>query len=298
MKKFTLFLILCITFNGFSQEKEDNLKHKKRYTSIKAYKGLYGEKLTKEDSLNFVFHNNDTLLPFPDNYLEPKGIKVAYIEKDSAFLEIYEDIVFKKHYKTPINNSDNQKMRYWKDEIKIYFTKNLDASIKKELTTFANSLTKKIDSLKISYTNNIDQSNFIIYGFYSKDDKKYDERIKGFNNDYYIRWNGNQQIFDCKFQLNSNAYKDEDEYIISTKILFLRSLGFLNLTNLLPEECYLSSLKSTNKEFTIKDLELIRYHYSYGICKGTDLETFEKQHRDAKNILKETGRPMYFLHLN
>jgi hypothetical protein len=30
------------------------------------------------------------------------------------------------------------------------------------------------------------------------------------------------------------------------------------------------------KEFGKKDLEILKYHYSYGICKGTDLIVFEK----------------------
>jgi hypothetical protein len=45
-------------------------------------------------------------------------------------------------------------------------------------------------------------------------------------------------------------------------------------------------------------LEIIKYHYSYGICKGTNLETFENQHKKAKALLKETGHKLYFLHVD
>jgi hypothetical protein len=45
-----------------------------------------------------------------------------------------------------------------------------------------------------------------------------------------------------------------------------------------------------------KDLEILKYHYSYGICKGTNLETFEKNHSDAKAALKKGNSKFYFLH--
>jgi hypothetical protein len=31
-----------------------------------------------------------------------------------------------------------------------------------------------------------------------------------------------------------------------------------------------------------KDLEILKYHYSYGICKGTDLIVLKKSHKDKK----------------
>jgi hypothetical protein len=35
-----------------------------------------------------------------------------------------------------------------------------------------------------------------------------------------------------------------------------------------------------------KDLEILKYHYSYGICKGTDLIVLKKNHKNAKETLK------------
>lgn len=296
MKKITLLIFLLITVNGISQKKYSNIKIGKKYTTLKSYKELIGKSLTKEDSLLFVFHNKDTLIPFPDSYVEPKGVSVEYIEKDSTFLEIYEDIVFKKHYKIQNNSTSKLKMRYWKDEIKIYFTDNIDTEVKQEIKKFASYLDAEVDSLKINFTDSIDQSNFVIYDFNTKNDKKYDERIKDYYNDYYISWHGNQRIYDCKIQINSKSYKNKSDFITMVKILFLRSLGHFNYTNLLPEENFLSSLRSNQKEFTSKDLDILKYHYSYGICKGTDLKTFQEQHYRAKQNLKETGKPHYFLH--
>jgi hypothetical protein len=42
------------------------------------------------------------------------------------------------------------------------------------------------------------------------------------------------------------------------------------------------------KEFGKKDLEILKYHYSYGICKGTDLIVFEKKIiRMPRNLKRE-----------
>ncbi len=295
MKNIILILILFFSLDSYSQKKYSNIKIGKKYISLKGYKSLFGSSFSKEDSLLFVIRKNDTLIPFPDEYIQPKGVEVEYIEKDSIFLDIYEDIVFKKHVNIQNKSTNNLKMRYWKDEIKIYFANNVDKEVKSELSNFANYLNKEVDSLKISFVDNINQSNFIIYDFNSNDDIKYDKRIKDFYNDYYISWKGNQRIYDCKLQINSNSYKNKKDLITASKILFLKSLGHLNLTHLLPKDSYLSAHYSNIKEFSEKDLEILKYHYSYGICKGTDLKTFQEQHYKAKQVLKETGRPMYFI---
>ena len=295
MKNIILILILFLSLDSYSQKKYSNIKIGKKYISLKGYKSLFGSSFSKEDSLLFVIRKNDTLIPFPDEYIQPKGVEVEYIEKDSIFLDIYEDIVFKKHVNIQNKSTNNLKMRYWKDEIKIYFANNVDKEVKSKLSNFANYLNKEVDSLKISFVDNINQSNFIIYDFNSNDDIKYDKRIKDFYNDHYISWKGNQRIYDCKLQINSNSYKNKKDLITASKILFLKSLGNLNLTHLLPKDSYLSAHYSNIKEFSAKDLEILKYHYSYGICKGTDLKTFQEQHFKAKQVLKETGRPMYFI---
>ena len=46
------------------------------------------------------------------------------------------------------------------------------------------------------------------------------------------------------------------------------------------------------------DLEILKYHYSYGICKGTNIDTFEKNHKDAKEALKNGNTKMHFVHEN
>jgi len=101
MKNIILILILFLSLDSYSQ---------KKYISLKGYKSLFGSSFSKEDSLLFVIRKNDTLIPFPDEYIQPKGVEVEYIEKDSIFLDIYEDIVFKKHVNIQNKSTNNLKM--------------------------------------------------------------------------------------------------------------------------------------------------------------------------------------------
>jgi hypothetical protein len=41
------------------------------------------------------------------------------------------------------------------------------------------------------------------------------------------------------------------------------------------------------------DFEIIKYQYSYGICKSTNLKTFEENHKRAIELLKK-GETMSF----
>jgi hypothetical protein len=57
---------------------------------------------------------------------------------------------------------------------------------------------------------------------------------------------------------------------------------------------YFSSCPSDKKNLEKRDLEILKY-YSYGICKGTDLIVFEKNHKDAKETLKRNSK-IEFIH--
>jgi hypothetical protein len=77
---------------------------------------------------------------------------------------------------------------------------------------------------------------------------------------------------------------------------FIKSLGYFNLIKDFDCESYFSDCYSANKKLTELDIELLKYHYSYGICKGTSLETFEEQHKKAKEILSNDGHSLIFIH--
>jgi hypothetical protein len=66
------------------------------------------------------------------------------------------------------------------------------------------------------------------------------------------------------------------------------------------EKCssYFSNCTTNDKVLSKEDLEILKYHYSYGICKGTDLETFEENHKSAQNTLsKGPNNKHFFTHL-
>lgn len=298
MKIIYLILILCVSLHGYSQEKKVTRKVNRTYITIQNYKKQYGINFTKVDSLNFIIKGRDTLVMLTNGNLIPTGVKVLYEPKDSLFLDIYEDIVFKKYNPQYENSSKKTKMRYWKTAITIYFTESVNDNVKIELTKFANYLSNNIDSLNIKFAQTIEASNYLVYGYNSQSDIKYEERINGSINDYYIQWDGNQRIYNCKLQLNENHFKNEGDYILKTKKLFLASLGHFQFTNLLTKDNLFSSFYLKNQDFTEIDLELIKYHYSYGICKGTDLVTFQEQHKRAKKQIELLGVPMYFIHPN
>ena len=77
---------------------------------------------------------------------------------------------------------------------------------------------------------------------------------------------------------------------------FIKSLGHFNSTSKLPCLNIFSNCNSNKKQFTREDLEILKYHYSYGICKFTDLETFEENHKIAKETFSKTGRHLRFIH--
>lgn len=296
MKKIT-FLLIFTSFYVFPQKTDLKIRHNTAYTNIKHYKSRFGANFTKNDSLYFIIKDNDTLVPLPKDYKRPKGVSVPYEQKTDEFLELYKDIVYKK-YHTPRKESFKKlRMRHWNKPLRIYFTKSVDKTVKKELKQFAQYLSREVDSLRIVFVNNLEKSNYLIYGFNSTLDYKYDNRIKSKNNDFYISWRRNR-LYDCKLQINSNSFKNKQDLVLESKKLFLKTLGYFNFTKLLPKDNYYSSYYSNTKQFTEKDLEILKYHYSYGICKGTDLDTFEENHLEAKEVLKKTGRNLIFFHPN
>ena len=287
-------LILVEDFEKFKNKmsRSSNFKSESRtYMTLKSFKEHYKRPLTKADSLTFKFNKNDTLVLVKGYKL--KGVSLPYEEVDSTLLEIYKDVVYRKYS----NNKSDRKltMRYWKDEIKIYFSRTVNKKIRKGLKDFVLELDNEIDSLKISFVDDLEKSNYVIYAMNSKDDYKYEKRIKTKNIDYFLFWNGNQQIYDCKMEINTNYFDNEQEIIDYAKNIFVNSLGNFSRTKLIPKENFFSYYTSLNKKFTETDLKLLKYHYSYGICKGTNLEKFEDQHKRAKESLKK-GNKHAFIH--
>lgn len=294
MKKYTICFIFLFSFIGFSQISK-NIKPLRSYTKLSSYKELYGSNFTKEDSLNFVFHENDTLIPFPEEYYNKVRVSVPYEPKDSTFLELYKDVVYQKN---SLSKKKKKYMRIWKIPIKIYFAKSLDGYYKKVIKETATKLSKEIDSLNITFVNNLENSNYVIYQIDDKHKYKYTKRIsKNEYIDYYLFWEKNK-IYDAKLELNLTKYNKISKEINANYLVqnFFKSLGCFSPTSKLECKSILSKCNSNKKEITNQDLEILKYHYSYGICKGIDLDTFEENHKNAKETFKKTGRHLHFMH--
>ena len=278
-----------------SKQHKSSLKHRtKSYMPLYQYKRMYSRIITKEDSLNFEFHKNDTLILVSDKdfYKNQTRVKVPYEVKDSSFLETYKDVVYSKYS----YRKRNPNMRLWKDEIKIFFSYNTNKKVKKELIAFSKKLSNEVDSLKISIVTDIKKSNYIIYQTDSLNKFKFGSRLKDKEIGYYLFWNGKQQIYDCKLQIDTRKHKDLKAIISDAKLNFYLSMGYFSSSKRIPKNSLLSYFPSTKKKFSKIDLEILKYHYSYGICKFTNLETFEENHRRAKKVIKDGGS-MFFTHI-
>lgn len=287
-------LIVFLITSGFctAQNKPDTIA--KRYMPLKHYKLRYSDKpLTKNDSANFFFHNNDTLVlldgPHPKNL-----ISVRYEYKDSTFLDYYKKAAF-NHTADSVNKKTT--MKYWKNDIKIFFSKSVSKTTKKDLMSFAKTIAGHVDSLRIYEVKRLEDSNYIIY---YTGDYEYEAQLT-FNKDSranYSWWNGSNQIYRHTVRLNTQTYFSEKLLQYKLRKAFIISLGYFRLLNDLDCENYFSNCYSENKKLTALDIEILKYHYSYGICKGTSLETFEKQHEMAQRDFARIGHYPFFSHSN
>lgn len=292
-KNIFVFLLFAFTSAIFSQHNQLNLHSKVIYMEYKNYKSLKKSGNKVIDSIGFNIVKNDTLIII--NGYDEKGIKVLYEEKDSIFLERYKRLVFNKKYQKKEERL-KPRMKIWKDEVKIYFDKSVSHHNSKKLSEFINYLDKEIDSLKITVVKDKDNSNYFIYSIDDTNDINLDIRIQG-NDGYYLLWNFKQNIYSCSLKINAKKNLNEEQVLTNLKVNFIRSLGYF-YQELDYSDCnsYFSICKSDKKEFGKKDLEILKYHYSYGICKGTNLETFEKNHKDAKESIKKGNTKFYFIH--
>ena len=292
MKKIITYLLLLTFIVGYSQKHEHKTDTiQKVYVPLNQYKKNYTEQLTKEDTLNFKFKDNDTMVLVHQSI--HKGVYVPYEEKDSIFLEYYKKIAF-NHDKGEF--SYDTRMRYWKKPIKIFFSKNVSKNVQKKLMKFASEVSSEIDSLKISQVKKLEDSNYVIY---YKGGFEYEPRMNNYkNSSFYIYWNGKNQLYRNTIRINTDKEFSETLIINEVKKLFFQSLGRFKLIKEFECENYFADCHSENKKFSALDYEILKYHYSYGICKGTDLLTFEEQHIKAKEVLEEYGHKINFIHVD
>ena len=293
-------LILVEINSKFNDKKLKKEYQHKAYMPLRQYKKRYKKAITEEDIANFSYRNGDTLILISNKDFYKKGFSVPYQPKDSTFLEAYKDVVYQK-YSVPLEKQKRKNyMRLWRTPIKIYFAKSLDTKYKKAIIETATKVSKEVDSLHISFVDTLEKSNYIIYQIDDTNSYKYEKRLS--NNqyiDYYSYWENNK-IIETKLELNLLKYKNlsDNTTINYLKQHFFKSLGRFYESSKIPFPSILSTKNSNRKSISKLDIEILKYHYSFGICKGTDLETFEENHKRAKEIFKETGRHMRFKHID
>jgi len=294
----SLYIIIATLFYSFLNAQdlssEQNLTNS--YINYSTYKKAKKEGKMEIDSIGFRMNKNDTLIKVT-GFILPKGVKVEYEQKDSLFLETYKNLVYDKSNANKQKGSKNTStMKIWKDEIRVYFDSTVTYKNKKELIRFIKFIDKEIDSLKIKVVSSKEKSNYFIYFLNKPADVDWDNRIKA-NDGCYISWNGKQQLYNCTMKINAQIVYNENEQIMLMKKHFVWSLGYFSFLDGRDCKSLLSKCVSVDKELTVEDLALLKYHYSYGICKGTNLESFEDNHSRAKQSLKSNAQgKFYFYH--
>ena len=116
--------------------------------------------------------------------------------------------------------------------------------------------------------------------------------------DYYLNWNNQNQIYRASLKINTDNSFNEKLKLFKLKDYFFRSLGHFKLSNEFACESFFSDCYSDKKRLTNFDIELLKYHYSYGICKGTSLKIFEEQHKHSKKTMNKHHHETMFYHTN
>ncbi|WP_026839132.1 hypothetical protein [Gillisia sp. JM1] len=277
---YIFFTLFCS--EGFSQDSSAVRKVVRSYIDLKTYKEK-GDPLTKQDTIDFMIRGEDTLVLVPNEFINDlrhrNGVRVRYEPKDSLFLETYKKIVF--------GNKENSKatLKIWKEDIKIYFDTSVPKLHRTALMDFAEGLSADIDSLNIEKVNVKAESNYLVYYINDENDQDFEPRITQKTSGYYVTWNGRQQLIQASLKVNTTNIKAQNYQIANLKSNFIKTLGYFGVDPSINCNSYFSNCPMI-RNFTSSDMEILKYHYSYGICKGTTREDFEDLHSKMKKTLK------------
>ena len=286
--KFFLLSILFFSMNIFAQKDkmDTHEKNQERYIQLSILRKS-GATFSKADKLKFKVVGNDTLVPLSLIAFDAsKQVRVPYEYKDSLFLSKYKEVVFPNPTKSTI--------KIWKDTIKLYFDPSVPIDHRNELLEFAEKLSAEVDSLKITEVKDRKDSNYFIFYRKNKSDFDFEPEIEGKYGGYYTHWNGKGHMYRTVLKVNSYEFSKPKTDLQNLKYNFFRSLGYFHFSDDLPCESYLSACKIYRK-LTPIDIEILKYHYSYGVCKGLNLEEFEDFHQYMKAALKEKPDAQLFV---
>lgn len=237
------------------------------------------------DTIGFSITGRDTLVVL--NNSKDKNVIHVYRPfeyRDSTFISLYKKIAFNEVTRGKENKV--KKLVYWKNDIKIYFSNSIPKKAKENLLNFTKTISSGIDSLTIYEVKDIKECNYLIY---DESDYNYCDGLANSRSDYYVNWNGKNIIQKAYIKISKDIYFNEKIYKFKLNEYFLMSLGFFNQTNELDCDNYFSNCFSENKKFSEIDKELLKYHYSYGICKGIGEDSFDDLHQTA-NVAKKKNK--------
>lgn len=278
MRNVFLFITILLSVSIALAQHHDskNSKDKRVFISIDEYVSIFKKEPDLSNPTNYFIVRGDTLVG-----VENLKIKVVPFEfKEANFLETYKKIAFNDKSKSKDGKTC---LKYWKNGIKIYFSESVPLSTQRAIKRFADEISKDIDSLHISFKKNINEANYVIY---LKGDFEYNSSLEKSDADYYLSWNGKNQITKGYVKINPAFFFNETLMTEKMKELFIQSLGHFKKTDQLNCSSFYSICTEGEKKFSVLDKEILKYHYSYGICKGIDEETFDNFHENANNLRK------------
>lgn len=285
-----MFLFCCTVF---SQETMAGKRLSRTYINIKTYKEK-GPPLTKQDTIDFMIEGKDTLVLVSKEFVEEltavdsNQVRVPYAPKDSLFLETYKNVVF------GTRPNSKSTLKVWKDDLKIYFDKSVPKLHTVALMDFAEGLSSAVDSLNLTQVSTREESNYLVYYLNDENDEDFEPRIDKKTSGYYVTWNGKQQLIKAVIKVNAENVKSQNLQIASLKFNFFRTLGYFGESSEFECRSYLSKCPVI-RSLTQEDMDILKYHYNYGICKGTNREDFEDIHANMKKTLKTHPNSKLFI---
>ncbi|WP_298524737.1 hypothetical protein [uncultured Christiangramia sp.] len=286
MKKLIILLVIMMTCQGYAQD-TIGLRRSRKYIPKTAYLAQFK---SIPDTVDVRYIKGDSMVQVPMDYDPFRGKKqVRYEPKDSAFLNTYKAVV----YDTENKVDSSRFMRYWKDELRIYFDKSVPEDDARFLMNFAEKLSREVDSLKISRNFIREKSNYIVY-YLNEDHKTEHEPRIGNKSGYYVSWNGKSQIYKASLKVNTAVVTNNLLKENLLKYHFFKSLGYFASSKDLNCESILSACNSYRR-LSDEDLELLKYHYSYGVCKGQSLKSFTQLTNSMQEKLKEDPNAQLFV---
>lgn len=259
-----------------------NTSTSRRFVSPESFKKLYKKEPDYANPDNFIVFKGDTMIAIDD----AKFKTVDFEYKDEEFLKVYKKVAFNDNAKA---KDGKAYLKYWKTPLKIYFSDKFPNKAQAELKKFAAEISTGIDSLTITFVKNINDANYIIY---TNGDFEYHSDLIDKEADYYINWK-NSKINKGFLKIDRNTYFNDALFFYKMKELFIQTLGFFKLTNTLHCKSYFSNCFDAHKTFDAVDKSILKYHYSYGICKGINEETFDDLHQKANEHRKNNPSQPY-----